>query len=151
MPNEIERKFLVRGEFKPYATSAHTITQGYLCRSPLRCVRVRLIDDKAALTIKGPSSNDGLTRFEWEKSISPDDAHQLLQICEPGIIKKIRYRVPFQNHCFEVDEFDGNLKGLILAELELQNENEPFERPDWLGDEVTGDPKYYNAASSSLA
>lgn len=151
MPNEIERKFLVRGDFKPYATSAHAITQGYLCRSPNRCVRIRLIDDQGVLTIKGPSSNNGLTRFEWEKSLSQDDAQQLLQLCEPGIIKKIRYRVPFLNHCFEVDEFDGNLKGLILAELELPNENETFEKPDWLGDEVTGDPKYYNAALSSRA
>lgn len=151
MPNEIERKFLVRGDFIPYATSAHTITQGYLCRSPLRCVRVRLIDDQAVLTIKGPSSNDGLTRFEWEKSLSKNDALQLLPLCEPGIIKKTRYRVPFQNHCFEVDVFHDHLKGLILAELELTSEDEPFEKPDWLGDEVTGNPNYYNAALSTHA
>lgn len=117
--------------------------QGYLCSSGGNTVRVRLRDDKAYLTIKGPTS--GLSRFEWEKEIPVDDARALMALCHGGLIDKTRYLVPFGNHTFEVDEFYGDNEGLTVAEVELASEDEAFDRPDWLGEEVSDDPRYRNS------
>lgn len=146
---EIERKFLVTSKnFKNQAFKSTRIIQGFLNRDPERTVRVRLKDDAGVLTIKGKSSTDGLSRFEWEKEISKEDAESLFKLCEKGIIDKIRYEVKVENHIFEIDEFFGDNEGLIMAEVELQNENEIFKNPEWLGEEVTGDIKYYNSQLS---
>ena len=145
MAQEIERKFLVSGEFKSLATKALTIKQGYLCANAGRTVRVRVRDNQGFLTIKGRSDAEGLSRFEWEKEISAQDAESLLLLCEPGIVDKTRYLVDFSGHTFEVDEFHGENQGLVMAELELVSEDEPYQRPEWLGEEVTGDRRYYNA------
>lgn len=146
MPFEIERKFLVKGDFRKEASHNEEIIQGYLSSVPERSVRVRVKGEKAFLTIKGKSNDEGLTRYEWEKEISVPEAKELLKLCEPGIIDKIRYYVPFQGHTFEVDEFRGENQGLIMAELELSDESEYFDKPEWLGEEVTGDTRYYNAS-----
>lgn len=146
MAQEIERKFKVAGEFKSLAKSSSHICQGYLCADGVRTVRVRLRDDKGYLTIKGKSDAAGLSRFEWEKEISADDARELLKLCHPGAIDKTRYLVDYHGHTFEVDEFYGDNEGLLMAEVELKSQDEPFERPSWLGEEVTGDRRYYNAA-----
>lgn len=148
MSKEIERKFLVRGDFKSQAFRSERITQGYLSSVPERTVRVRIKGNEGFLTIKGQSNASGLTRYEWEKEISVDEARELLQLSEPGMIDKTRYLVQVGNHVFEIDEFYGENEGLILAEIELQSEDEPFEKPEWLGKEVTGDPRYYNAMLS---
>ena len=145
MAQEIERKFLVKGSFKEAAFDALRITQGYLSTSPGRSVRVRLRGDRGFLTIKGPSRDGGLSRFEWEKEIGADDARALLALCEPGIIDKTRWLVKAGRHTFEVDEFHGDNEGLVVAEVELGAPDEAFEKPDWLGEEVTGDRRYYNA------
>lgn len=145
MALEIERKFLVEGEYKHLATSSSRIVQGYICSERGRTVRVRLRDDQAFLTIKGPSFSGGLTRYEFEKEISREEALSLLAICEPGIIDKVRWLVPSGNHIFEVDEFHGENEGLVVAEVELTKENEQFERPEFLGMEVTSDRRYYNS------
>ena len=146
---EIERKFLVISDaFKDEAHQKFRIIQGFLNRDPERTVRVRLKDDKGMLTVKGLSSNDGLSRFEWEKEISKNDAKALLEFCEKGVIDKLRYEVKVDNHIFEVDEFFGDNEGLVIAEVELQTEEETFAKPDWLGEEVTGDIKYYNSQLS---
>ncbi len=146
---EIERKFLVVSEiFKQQAFKETRIIQGFLSTHKDRTVRVRLKGDEGFLTIKGKSTNNGLSRFEWEKEIYKTDAESLLQLCEKGIIDKIRYEVKVGNHIFEVDEFYGENKGLIVAEIELNFENEPFEKPDWLGKEVTGQAQYYNSQLS---
>lgn len=145
MAQEIERKFLVSGEFKSLAKKALTIKQGYLCANAGRTVRVRVRDEQGFLTIKGRSDSAGLSRFEWEKEISAQDAESLLLLCEPGIVDKTRYLVDFAGHAFEVDEFHGENQGLVMAELELVSEDEPYQRPEWLGEEVTGDRRYYNA------
>jgi len=146
---EIERKFLVISDaFKDQAQQKFRIIQGFLNRNPERTVRVRLKDDKGVLTIKGLSSNDGLSRFEWEKEISKNDAKALLEFCEKGVIDKLRHEVKVDNHVFEVDEFFGDNEGLVIAEVELQSEDETFSKPDWLGKEVTGDIKYYNSQLS---
>ena len=142
---EIERKFLVAGEFKSLATKSFRITQGYLSSDPERTVRVRIKGDKGFITIKGMGSDSGVSRYEWEKEIPVEDVEELLKICEPGVIDKTRYLVPAGNHTFEVDEFYGNNQGLIVAEVELATENETFEKPAFLGHEVTGDIKYYNS------
>ncbi len=142
---EIERKFLVVGKFKPFATKSYKITQGYLNSNPGRAVRVRIKGNQGYLTIKGKSESGGMKRFEWEKEIPLEEAKHLLSLCEPGIIDKTRYIVPVGNHEFEVDEFYGYNEGLTLAEIELQIENETFEKPAWLGEEVTGDERYYNS------
>ena len=143
---EIERKFLVRGDFKSLAISHTHIVQGYLSSVPERAVRVRIAGDKAFLTIKGNSSVNGLTRFEWEKEIDIAEAKELIKLCEPGVIDKTRYLIPVGKHVFEVDEFFGENKGLIVAEIELGREDEKYEKPEWLGEEVTGDERYYNAS-----
>jgi CYTH domain-containing protein len=146
---EIERKFLVISDaFKDQAHQKYRIIQGFLNRDPERTVRVRLKDDKGILTVKGLSSHDGLSRFEWEKEISKNDAKALLEFCEQGVIDKLRYEVKVNNHIFEIDEFFGDNQGLVVAEIELQSEDETFTKPDWLGQEVTGDVKYYNSQLS---
>jgi adenylate cyclase len=143
---EIERKFLVNSDdFLKQFQTQNRIVQGYLSSVPERTVRVRIKGEKGYLTIKGKSNESGLSRMEWEKEIDVKEAEMLLQICESGIIDKIRYEVEVGNHIIEVDVFDGENKGLILAEIELQSENESFEKPEWLAEEVTGDKRYYNA------
>ena len=146
---EIERKFLVNSEvFKEEAFQKTRITQGFLNTHKERTVRVRLKGENGFLTVKGKSSNDGLSRFEWEKEISDTEAKSLLNLCEKGIIDKIRYEIKVGFHIFEVDEFFGDNEGLIIAEVELNTKNETFSKPDWLGEEVTGDIKYYNSQLS---
>lgn len=145
MAQEIERKFLVRGEFKSQAFQAERIIQGYLSSQPERTVRVRIRGDRGFLTIKGKSSENGVSRYEWEKEIPLAEARELMSLTEPGRIDKTRYLVRKGEHIFEVDEFYGENEGLILAEIELKDENEVFEKPEWLGTEVTGDLRYYNA------
>ena len=146
---EIERKFLVNSNaFKSEAFNFYKIKQGFLNSHKKRTVRVRLIKDKGYITIKGKSSEDGLSRFEWEKEISILEAESLLELCEAGIIDKIRYEVKSENHVFEVDVFFSDNEGLIIAEVELKSEDEHFEKPNWLGEEVTGDVKYYNSQLS---
>lgn len=145
MPLEIERKFLVVGDFKPLATSHSHIRQGYISSQRGRTVRVRLRDRQGFLTIKGPSSKGGLSRYEFEKEITFDEALSLLRLCEPGIIDKVRWLVPVGKHTFEVDEFLGDNEGLVMAEVELSAEDEAFEKPAFIGQEVTGDRRYYNS------
>ena len=145
MSIEIERKFLVNGDYKSVALSHTRIIQGYLCSQRGRTVRVRIRDSQGYLTIKGPSMSGGLSRYEFEKEITLDEALSLLRICEPGIIDKVRWLVPMGKHTFEVDEFFGENEGLVMAEVELSNENEEYERPDFLGREVTGDRRFYNS------
>ena len=148
---EIERKFLVKtNSFKTEAYNKYHIKQGFLNSNPERTVRVRLKKNKGVLTVKGKSTTDGLSRFEWEKDISKVEAEALLQLCEKGIIDKIRYEIKAGDHTFEVDEFFGDNEGLIVAEIELNFETETFDKPDWLGDEVTGDIKYYNSNLSNI-
>ncbi|MEE4177716.1 MAG: CYTH domain-containing protein [Bacteroides sp.] len=145
MPQEIERKFLVKGDFKPFVTKKTRIVQGYLSSVPERTVRVRVKGDKGFLTVKGIGSQSGASRYEWEKEIPVEEAQELLNICEPGVIDKTRYLVKAGKHTFEVDEFYGENQGLIMAEVELSSEDEVFEKPDWLGEEVTGYTRYYNS------
>lgn len=146
---EIERKFLVTSEaFKNEAHKRILIWQGFLNTHPERTVRVRIQGNDGFITIKGKSNETGLSRFEWEKQISLAEAEALLHLCEPGIIEKTRYEISSDNHTFEVDEFTAENEGLIIAEIELESENEPFSKPDWLGKEVTGDVKYYNSQLS---
>jgi adenylate cyclase len=147
---EIERKFLITSEeFKTAAFSKKRIKQGYLSTVPERTVRIRIKEDKAYLTIKGISSESGLSRYEWEKEIPVDEAEQLLLLCQEGIIDKTRFEIKLGNHIYEVDEFYGINEGLVIAEIELSSENENFEKPSWLGDEVTTDKRYYNAYLSN--
>lgn len=143
---EIERKFLVTNTtFKTKAFKQNSIAQGYLSAVPERTVRVRIKGDKGFLTIKGISSASGMSRFEWEKEIPVDEAKKLLILCEKGGIDKTRFEIKVGHHIFEVDEFYGENEGLIIAEIELASETETFEKPDWLGEEVTNDERYYNA------
>ena len=145
MAQEIERKFLVTGDFKPFAFAQSRIVQGYICSARGRTVRVRIRDDKGYLTIKGASNASGTSRYEWEKELPLSEAEELMKLCEPGMIDKTRYLVRSGNHVFEVDEFYGENEGLVVAEVELASENEPFEKPDFIGQEVTGDIRYYNS------
>ena len=143
---EIERKFLVlSNDFINESFSQKRIVQGYLSSNPERTVRVRIKGDKGYLTIKGKSSANGTTRMEWEREISLTDAEALLKICESGIIDKVRYEVKVGQHIYEVDIFSGANEGLVIAEIELESESEAFEKPNWLGQEVTNDERYYNA------
>jgi len=143
---EIERKFLVTSEaFKKEAFTQNRIAQGYLSSIPERTVRVRIKGDKGFLTIKGASNESGLSRFEWEKEIPVDEAKELLKLCEKGVIDKTRFEVKLGNHVIEIDEFHGENEGLIMAEIELELETETFEKPSWLGEEVTNDNRYYNS------
>ena len=142
---EIERKFLVRNDdYKRQAYNSSRICQGYICSGHGRTVRVRIRDQRGYLTIKGPSNHDGISRYEFEKEITLDEAQHLMQLCEPGRIDKTRYLVKSGNHIFEVDEFYGDNEGLVMAEVELHSEDESFEKPDFIGKEVTGDRRYYN-------
>ena len=143
---EIERKFLVRdSSYKQLAHSSSHIRQGYICSGHGRTVRVRLRDDEGYLTIKGPSLDGGLSRYEFEKAISREEAEQLMRLCEPGIIDKTRYLVSRGQHTFEVDEFHGDNDGLVMAEVELKAPDEPYQKPPFIAEEVTGDRRYYNS------
>ncbi|MBR0065945.1 MAG: CYTH domain-containing protein [Paludibacteraceae bacterium] len=152
---EIERKFLVVSDaFVHEAIRSHEIMQGYLCKEPGKTIRVRIRDEHAFLTIKSARLREGIAKFEWEKEIEVSDARELMQLCLPGVIHKTRYIIPStQNGCtmpegerfWEVDVFHGRLEGRVLAEIELGDEQELFDRPSWLGEEVTGMPQYYNA------
>ena len=147
---EIERKFLVKSNaFKTDAFKQTRIIQGFLSTNKKRTVRVRLKGEQGFLTIKGQSSKNGLSRFEWEKEISKTEAEALLKLCKKGIIDKIRYEVKIGNHVFEVDEFFRDNQGLFIAEVELNSEDENFTKPDWLGKEITGDVRYYNSQLST--
>lgn len=147
MSQEIERKFLVlNNDFIAKSYDNDIIKQGYLSSDPDRSVRVRLKGESAYLTIKGKTSGDGISRYEWEREIRVSDAEELLLLCEPGIIEKVRYYVLVEENVFEVDIFWGDNNGLIVAELELNDEKEQFSRPEWLGEEITGDERYYNSA-----
>ena len=146
MPLEIERKFLVLDDsYKNLATSSSHIKQGYIYSGKGKTIRVRIRDERGYLTIKGPSDKAGLCRYEWEKEVDLHDAEELMRLCEPGIIDKTRYIIPSGKHTFEVDEFFGENQGLVMAEVELVSEEEPFEKPPFIGEEVTGDRRYYNS------
>lgn len=146
---EIERKYLVKAnDYKSLAYTKSSIVQGFLSTHPDRVVRIRIEDDKAFLTVKGRSNDTGTTRFEWENNISVDEARELLELCEKEILEKIRYYVRMGNQIIEVDEFLGLNKGLVIAEIELEKEDDHVEVPKWLGAEVTGDIKYYNSQLS---
>ncbi len=147
---EIERKFLLTSDaFKKEAQTAMRITQGYLNTDPERTVRVRIKGNKGFLTIKGISNDSGTTRIEVEEEIAFAKAETLLKLCLSGIIDKTRYEVTIDHHTWEVDEFYGDSTGLLLAEIELSNENESFTKPTWIGKEVTADKKYYNSYIST--
>ena len=144
MQIETERKFLVLDDsYKAQAVESHRIRQGYIAHDMGRSVRVRILDDKGILTVKGPFIGLG-SRPEWEKEISLKEAEELFLICKPGSIDKTRWIVPAGERKFEVDEFHGENEGLVMAEIELESQDEAFERPSWLGEEVTGDPRFYN-------
>lgn len=145
MATEIERKFLVSGEFRDKAVKCINITQAYLSVDPNKTVRIRITDTDAYLTIKSPRKSGRLSRDEWEFSIPPEDATELLNICLPGRVIKTRYIIPSGRHKVEVDVFHDKNEGLIIAEIELESENDNFSKPDWLGEEVTGDPRYYSS------
>ena len=145
MAQEIERKFLVKGDFKSDVFKSTRITQGYLSSVPERTVRVRVKGEKGFITVKGIGNESGASRYEWEKEIPVDEVREVLKICEPGVIDKTRYLVKNGDYTFEVDEFYGDNDGLTVAEIELPDEQAQFERPAWLGDEVTGDVRFYNS------
>lgn len=146
MTQEIERKFLVTSdEYKSQAHKKTRITQGYLCSVPERTVRIRVKGNSGYITIKGLGNDSGASRYEWEKEIPLNEAQELLSLCEPGAIDKIRYEIRSGKQTFEVDEFLGENEGLTVAEVELPAESAVFEKPQWVGHEVTGDVKYYNA------
>jgi len=145
---EIERKFLVLDDrYKSQSIRHYEIMQGYLCKDPAKTIRVRIRDNEAFLTIKSSVNQKGIARFEWERPIDVEDAKQLLQLAEPGLIEKTRWIVPAAEAglVWEVDEFLGRKAGLVMAELELEDEHQPYTKPEWLGEEVTGQPQYYNA------
>lgn len=147
MSQEIERKFLVEDDsYKRMASSSGRIVQGYICRTSGRTVRVRIRDERGYLTIKGSSPDGGISRYEWEHEIPLKEALELMLLCQEGSIDKVRHLVPYEGHTFEVDEFFGDNEGLVIAEVELESADEPFARPPFLGREVTGDRRYYNAS-----
>ena len=145
MAIEIERKFLVRGEFKNHSVKKLEILQGYLSVDPARIIRLRITNKKAVLSVKAPEGKSGFSRHEWEFEIPYTEASEILKVSLPEIILKTRYLVPFGDHTFEVDVFHGKNEGLVIAELELNSEEEFFEKPEWLGEEVTGKSEYYNS------
>lgn len=145
MGYEIERKFLVDGDYKSHAFKSFLIRQGYLSLSGTSVIRVRIKGEKAFVTIKSALAEGKIKRHEWEYEIPVADAEEMLQLCEDGVIDKRRYLVQAGPHTFEVDEFYGQNEGLLIAELELETEDEPFEKPEWLGPEVTGNVRYYNS------
>lgn len=146
MATEIERKFLVAGEFLDKAVKSINIIQAYLSVDPTKTVRIRIADNEAFLTIKSPRKSGMLARSEWEFSIPGDDANELIKICLPGKVIKTRYIVPHGKHKIEVDVFHDKNEGLIIAEVELESEDESFSKPEWLGEEVTGDPRFYSSS-----
>ena len=142
---EIERKFLVKNNaFVDKAFKRCHIIQGYICSDAERSVRVRIREDDAFLTIKSASNERGWSRYEFEQPLKMNDAEELLKLCLPRLIDKVRYYIKFSSHTWEVDVFHGENEGLIIAEIELTSEDEQFELPEWVGREVSGDPKYYN-------
>lgn len=145
MAQEIERKFLVIGDFKSQAFEQSRIVQGYISSARGLTVRVRIRNGRGYLTIKGASNESGTSRYEWEKELSLHEAEELMKLCEPGVIDKTRYLVRSGEHIFEVDEFYGENEGLIVAEVELNAEDEAFVKPSFIGQEVTGDVRYYNS------
>jgi len=145
MATETERKFLVNGEFRHLAIKEIIIKQFYLSIDPDKTIRIRIADEKAFITIKGRSTGKSISRSEWEFAVPVKDAEEITDLCLPGRIEKTRYLIPAGKHTFEVDVFHGKNDGLIIAEIELSTEDELFERPAWLGEEVTGNPAYYNA------
>lgn len=146
MAIEIERKFIVINDsYKALAFQSDRITQGYICREGGNSARVRVRGDKGYVTIKGPSLDGGLSRFEWEREIPVTEALELLKLCHDGIIDKIRHLVEHEGHIFEVDEFFGDNEGLVVAEIELGDTEEKFDKPSFIGQEVTGDKRYYNS------
>ena len=146
MAQEIERKFLVKdASYRQLAKSSSRICQGYICSARGRTVRVRIRGEKGYLTIKGPSDAAGIGRYEWEKEIPLAEAEELMRLCEPGRIDKTRYLVEAGRHTWEVDEFYGENQGLVVAEVELSSEDETVEPPAFVGEEVTGQVKYYNS------
>ena len=148
---EIERKFAVKStNFLANAKESYKITQGYLNTDKNRTVRVRIKGNKGFITVKGISSADGLSRFEWQKEINIKDAEALLLLCEDFVIDKTRYIIPFDAVVYEVDVFEGANKGLVIAEVELESTEQQFEKPEWLGEELTGDERFYNAYLSNV-
>lgn len=145
MATETERKFLIIGEFRDKAVRIIEITQGYLSVDPFKTIRIRITDNEAYLTVKSPRQAGTIARGEWEFSIPASDARDLMEICLPGRVVKTRYEIPAGNRKFEVDVFHDKNEGLIIAEIELGSEDEHFDKPEWLGEEVTGDPRYYSS------
>lgn len=145
MASEIERKFLVKSDFLKLPAKSKNIVQGYLSVDPEKTVRIRICDRRAYLTIKSQITKSWHLRKEWEFEISLSTANEIMEICLPGRIVKSRYEVKYGNHIFEVDVFHDKNEGLVIAEIELDNENETFEKPEWLGEEVTGRPEFYNS------
>ena len=145
MGYEIERKFLVNGAYQQHAHKHYLMKQGYLSLSGISVVRVRVKGEKGYITVKGAVGEGGITRREWEYEVPLQDAEEMLLLCEDAVIVKTRYLVRVGKHIFEVDEFAGENEGLLIAEVELENEEESFEKPDWLGAEVTGNVRYYNS------
>ncbi len=149
MAQEIELKFLVKGNFKPFVTKKLEISQAYLSTQPERTVRIRIKDRKGYINIKGAAKNSGIMRYEWEQEISFEDARELMKLRESGMVEKTRYIIPTENELeFEVDEFHGDNEGLLMAEIELPSADTSFKKPDWLDEEVTGNPSFYNAELS---
>jgi adenylate cyclase len=149
MAQEIELKFLVKGDFRPFVTKKYEMVQAYLSTNPKRTVRIRIRDDKGFINIKGLAKVSGIMRFEWEKEIPLDEARELMELRESGLVEKTRYIVPANDGLvFEVDEFHGDNQGLLMAEIELPTTDTSFEKPDWLGDEVTGNPSFYSSELS---
>ena len=144
MALEVERKFLVKADYKHLAKESIRISQAYLSTVNERSVRVRVMGEKGYITVKGIGNESGVSRSEWEYEIPLSDANELLSICETGIIRKKRYIIDYKGHAFEVDEFYGENEGLVVAEIELCSEDENFDKPSWLGREITGEAKYYN-------
>ncbi len=148
---EIERKFSVKNtNFLANAKESYKITQGYLNTDKNRTVRIRIKGEKGFITVKGLSSADGISRFEWEKEINIKDAEALLLLCEDFVIDKTRYLIPFDTIVFEVDVFEGANEGLVIAEVELETTDQQFDKPEWLGEELTGDERFYNAYLSNV-
>ncbi|MCE5347563.1 MAG: CYTH domain-containing protein [Bacteroidales bacterium] len=145
MATETERKFLVKNEFKHLAVKEINIIQSYLSIHPDKTIRLRITDDRAFLTIKSRISGRKIAKSEWEFPVPVSDAREMMNICLPGKIVKTRYLIPSGSHTFEVDVFHDKNEGLVIAEIELKSEDEYFDKPDWLGEEVTGKPEYYNA------
>ena len=153
MPTETERKFKVTGDFHPYVSRSYRICQGYLSSVPERTVRIRIKGDRGFITVKGLTSESGMSRYEWEKEIPVEDAIDMLRLCEQGVIDKTRHIVEVTDgnvtNVFEIDEFHADNEGLVIAEIELSSEDEEFLRPQWLGEEVTSDSRYYNSYLSA--